>query len=218
MVIAATRIHRSLQNYTSLPPASNRYNILHSILLHAHSRLCPLSAPDTNGLQNTQSSCLVSRNKDTSVIHRLEVTVQRDALWGVSVADKPRQWRAAQNWCRCVGLRGKNRSTYYCCMKNSQLIGPSSSLSCAVIGIDIISTRWTGRRRSGFIAAVWGFVVIAVDGKAYVPWCCIPFYFSKKCSILNMKSRVKGTVWYLSTSSLYERVEKFINISVGDDD
>ncbi len=77
MVLAVSRIHRSLQHYVSLP-AGDRYSTLHSILFHTHSSLCPLSAPNTNGLQNTQSSRLVARNKGTSVIHRLEVTVQRD--------------------------------------------------------------------------------------------------------------------------------------------
>ena len=67
------------------------------------------------------------------------------------------------------------------------------------------STRWTGRRRSGFIFAVFGFVVIAVDiGWESVCTMMLWYYllFLEKCFILNIRLHVKGTVcqWNLSTS------------------
>jgi hypothetical protein len=78
MVIAATRIHRSLQHFAT---PTSRCDIFHSILLQAHCGLCHLSAPYPDNLQRTRSSRLVSRIKATSTVvpsDQLEVTVHTD--------------------------------------------------------------------------------------------------------------------------------------------
>ena len=75
IVIATTRLHRSLQYFAH---SSTMYDILQSILLHAHCSLCHLSAPGSHD-EKTRNSRFASRTKNPSVVripsNRLEVSV-----------------------------------------------------------------------------------------------------------------------------------------------
>ena len=68
-------MHRSLQYFA---PSSTVYDILQSILPHAHCCLCHLSAPDSHD-EKTRNSRFASRTKNPSVVripsNRLEVSV-----------------------------------------------------------------------------------------------------------------------------------------------